>query len=395
MKEITVSEALQLVRSKAAPAISLYLGTNVAERDSAVRIKSSLQRLYRTAEALIGRTYDVKTRERLLQPLKKALGALRLNRSKGGVAIYHSENFTGIVHLPTPVSDLAVAADSFHLKPVLRCAQLRRNYYILAFRKKYADLLMATADGTRLVERIELFSRSVSNEAGIEGSARLVRDGLRIRRQKDLKASMTILNRQLETYWHGERMPLVLAGSHHNVEAFKVGCSYANVLERSVVGYVEDLDFKALTSVSEGVMQQHFAAVDAMAIVAFRKAEASGLASTDLTLIGEAVARGQVQSLLIAEDRHVWGHLNRSTGAVEVLGQRENAKADDLLDDLGELALLKGGHVTVLPSIEMPDGATIAAVLRWNEHRKPLVYQRPWAPPGRPHGRERHIETSA
>jgi len=124
MKDLTISDAMKLVRSETAPAISIYLGTNVNDRDSHSKIRTNLQRLYKTAESLVVRTYDARARERLLQPLKKALANLKLSRSKGGVAIYHSETFTGIVRLPTAVADLAVAADSFHLKPVLRCAQI-------------------------------------------------------------------------------------------------------------------------------------------------------------------------------------------------------------------------------------------------------------------------------
>lgn len=379
MKEMTVSEAMSLVRRQPEPAISLYLGTNLPERDGATRIKSNLQRLYRTAEALVARTHDARMRERLLQPLKKALSALRLTRSRGGIAIYHSAKFTGIVRLPTRVVDLAVAADSFHLKPLLRCAQLRRSYYLLALHKRHAELLMVTADGTRLVETFSLRSSPPPSEVSADASQRLFKEGYRIRRQKDLQASMADLNRQLQTSLHGERLPLVLAGAHHKIEAFRAICSYGHILERSVAGVIDECDHKALVVLSEQVMEQYFAAIDSMAVVAFRRAKAAGLASTDLRQIAAAVARGQVQSLLVAEDRQVWGHLDRNTGCVQVLEQQTDARSDDLLDDIGELTILKGGHVTVLPSLEMPVNSPIAAVLRWSDHAHPLVAGEAWS----------------
>ena len=129
MKTMTVNEATKLVKAKPAPSISLYLATDVAAKDSTTKLRLNLNRLYKTAEGLIVGTYDFKTRERLLQPLKKALSMVGLRRAKGGIGIYHNEHFTGIVRLPTITSDLAVAADSFHIKPVLRCVQSRRNYY--------------------------------------------------------------------------------------------------------------------------------------------------------------------------------------------------------------------------------------------------------------------------
>ena len=367
MKTMTVNEAAKLVKAKSAPAISLYLATDVADKDSATKLRLNLHRLYKTAEALIVRTYDLKTRERLLQPLKKALSMVGLRRAKGGIGIYHNEHFTGIVKLPTVTSDLAVAADSFHVKPVLRCVQSRRNYYLLALRKKHADLFLVTADGTNLVERMA-FKRPQDQQLPTDRSNKhgLV-DGIRIRRAKDLNENMEQLNRQLESHWHGERIPLVLAGPHHQQQSFRDVCSYTNLLEPGIAGYVDDLDTDALTNLSLNTMEYYFEELDNRSVVAFRRAEASGLATTNLEEIAKAAARGQIQSLLVAEDRQVWGHLDRETGSIKVLDQSGQAMADDLLDDLAELTLNKGGVVTVLPSIRMPKNHLIAAVLRWSD----------------------------
>jgi len=366
MKTMTVNEAAKLVKVKSAPAISLYLATDVADKDSATKLRINLHRLYKTAEALVARSYDLKTRDRLLQPLKKALSMVGLRRAKGGIGIYHNEHFTGIVKLPTVTSDLAVAADSFHVKPVLRCVQSRRNYYLLALRKKHADLFLVTADGTKKIERIAL-KLPQDRQLSVERSKHWLVDGIGIRRQKDLKETMEQLNRQLERNWHGERIPLMLAGPHQQQLTFRDVCSYTNLLERGISGYVGDLDTDALTNLSLNTMEYYFEELDNRSVVAFRRAEGSGLATTNLEEIAKAAARGQIQSLLVAEDRQVWGHLDRETGTIEVLDQPGQTTADDLLDDLAELTLNKGGVVTVLPSIRMPKNHLIAAVLRWSD----------------------------
>ena len=317
MKTMTVNEATKLVKAKPAPSISLYLATDVADKDSTTKLRLNLNRLYKTAEALIVGTYDFKTRERLLQPLKKALSMVGLRRAKGGIGIYHNEHFTGIVRLPTITSDLAVAADSFHIKPVLRCVQSRRNYYLLALRKKHADLFLVTADGTKQVERITLALPQDRQLPAERNNKHWLVDGVSIRRQKDLKESMEQLNRQLESNWHGERFPLVLAGPHHQQQAFRDACSYMNLLERGISGYVDDLDTDALANLSLNTMEVYFEELDHRSVVAFRRAEASGLATTNLEEIAKAAARGQIQSLLVAEDRQVWGHLDKKPVALK------------------------------------------------------------------------------
>lgn len=367
MKMMTVREAAQLAKAQTTPAISLYLTTDVADKDSSNKLRLNLQRLYRTAETLIARTYDANKRERLLESLKKALSRLGLRRAKGGIGIYHSENFTGLVRLPTVTTDLVVAAESFHIKPVLRCVQARRSYYLLALRKRRVELLLVTADGTVEVARVPLMMPKERELPTGRGNKHWLLDGVRMRRQRDFLDAMEQVNQQLSSSWAGQRLPLLLAGPHYLQEAFRDTCQYIHLLERGISSYIEDLDTEALTNLSVASMEHYFAELDQRSVMIFAKAEASGLGTTNLQEIAKAAARGQIQSLLIAEDRHIWGHLDRDTGCVEVLEQRGEANADDLLDDLAELTLNKGGSVTVLPSIRMPKNQLIAAVLRWSD----------------------------
>ncbi|MBC7533753.1 MAG: hypothetical protein H7318_19470 [Oligoflexus sp.] len=395
MKEMTINDALKLVNSKAAPAISIYLGTNIQDRDGVTRMKKNLQSLYRTAETLIAKTYDSRTRDRLLVPLKKALAALRLTRSKGGLAIYHSEHFSGVVRLPTTVSNLAVAAESFHLKPIFRCVQIRRRYRILAFRKKFVELISVTADETKLIQRVELLVREERPFPENEAPKRGFNEGLKLRRQKDLREAMMTLNRQLESYWQGESLPLLLAGPLHQQDAFRTACSHTNLMERGLIGHVDELDLNALEGLSTSLMEQYFSKFEAQAIVAFHKAKGSGFASTDLRQIAEAAARGQVQSLLIAEDRQIWGHFDRENGLVKILEQRNDATSDDLLDDIAELTMIKGGKITVLPSTQMPGNYPIVAVLRWIDIPKDLQYPHQYRPANKMPWREQGAQIIA
>lgn len=366
MKNLTVNEAAKLIKAKSVPAISLYLATDVSDKDVPGKLKVNLQRLYKTAEKLVLKTYDLRTAQRLLQPLKKALSMLGLNKAKGGVGIYHSAHFTGIVRLPTVTSDLVVAADSFHLKPVLRCMQSRRDFYVLALKKKYSDLLLVTADGMKLVERVAFKLPQERQPASERGSKHWLMDGIRLRRQKDLKVSMDNLNRQLEIHWQGGKSPLLLAGSHFQQEAFRKVCTYPHILERGIDGYIDDLNTESLATLSQTRMQHYFAELDERSVDAFRRAESSLLTTTNLAEIAKAAAHGQIQSLLIAEDRHIWGHLDRDTGDMHLLTERGEIAADDILDDLAEETLNKGGAVTVLPISRMPKHQPVAAILRWS-----------------------------
>ena len=367
MKEISINETLKLVKSNSKPAISIYLRTDHQEPDGAVRIKNNLQRLYHRVEALIARTYDGKTRERLLAPLRRSIASLRISRGQGSIAIYHSEDFTGMVKLPMTTRDMAIAAESYHLKPILRCMQLRRKYYLLVMRKRYAEFFLVSPDGPPCrLERMELFSKSEKSDEVLEKTKIWTRGGLRIRKQKEVRQAMELLNRQIETHWLNERLPLLIAGSHQHQTLFRKACSYIHLLDRGLLGHMDSLGQQNLMGWANKFMEQHFAQIDELAVASFRRAKSSGLTSTNLVEISQAAAQGRIQSLLIAEDQHLWGLLDRTNGNVHLMEQKTDARSDDILDDLAELTLLKGGQVTVLPSVQMPAGSPIAAILRWS-----------------------------
>jgi len=366
-KEITVNEALRLIKhqQRDIPAISLFVATDRVDNDSGDGIRANLRRLYRSAEAMLAKAYDRRTRERILSPLRMALSLIHLRRGKGGVAIYHSADFTGVVRIPTPVRDLAVAADSFHLKPVLQCAQMRRRYFILAFRRHHADLIDVSTESLTSIARFDFRHELESKLADFESNAEANRQTVRVRRQKFLLEVLEGISRQVDSRLEGVRAPLILAGPPNVQAMFKEACRYRNLLGRGIDQSVHELSTEQISELAQEIVDQHFARQDQEAIGSFHRAEAAGLASNDIHRIAEAACFGQVQRLIIAEDRNVWGDLNRATGHVQLVARNEARLGDDLLDDIAEIVLLKGGEVTVLPVGQIPGDQPIAAAFRW------------------------------
>jgi Bacterial archaeo-eukaryotic release factor family 3 len=369
MKEMTINEAVKLVNAKEATSISLYLKTDYTGRDSATKAKGNMMRLYKTVEEIIGRSVDVVSKNRLLAPLKRTLDNLRITQSKGGIAIYHNEDFTGIVRITTNVSDLVVAAQSFHLKPILRSLQYHRNYYLLALRSRCADLFLVTPDGHTKLDRVEwnapVGSQLAETAKGAQGKLLKVRRGKNL--NKNAGENFGPLNQALKGHFEQKQFPLMISGPSHLHEAFRGSSEYSYIMQQGLEGDTEYLDEKALLGLSGQVFEQFLLENDKHAAANFLEASNVGAASTNIAEIAVAAARGQVKSLLIAEDTHVWGLLDRTNGAIEILSEKEDATSDDLLDDLAELTLQKGGNVTVLPSAQMPHGVSIAAILRWSD----------------------------
>jgi hypothetical protein len=74
---------------------------------------------------------------------------------------------------------------------------------------------------------------------------------------------------------------------------------------------------------------------------------------------------GRVRTLFLADGVHLAGRLDSRTGDVELVDGAAAKVADDVLDDVAEAVLLRGGDVLGLARERMPGRSEIAALLRW------------------------------
>jgi hypothetical protein len=66
----------------------------------------------------------------------------------------------------------------------------------------------------------------------------------------------------------------------------------------------------------------------------------------------------------VEADRQVPGHVDPLNGRIE-FGNLSHPQVDDLIDDLAELVLNKGGQVVVAPAERMPTDTGAAAIYRY------------------------------
>jgi hypothetical protein len=94
----------------------------------------------------------------------------------------------------------------------------------------------------------------------------------------------------------------------------------------------------------------------------FHTAQRNGLASDELAKIAVAAAGARIEAVIVEADHHVTGRLDPVTGRMEV---SDAPDVDDLLDDVGELVLKRGGRTVVVPRDRMPTRSPIAAIYRY------------------------------
>jgi hypothetical protein len=131
-----------------------------------------------------------------------------------------------------------------------------------------------------------------------------------------------------------------------------------------------DIHPDALSSIDElrqrawQLMEPRYEGRLAALVEKFGNARSEGLGGEELALVAKAVVGGRVDTLLIEARREVPGRINAATGDI-VLDDLTHPEVDDVLDDLGTLALKMGGQVVVVPTERMPTKTGIAAIYRY------------------------------
>lgn len=370
-----------LLQSREGPCLSLYQPTHRQHPDNRqdpIRFRNGVRAL----EDSLQREYPGRELRPLLEPFH-ALGAddAFWNRTLDGLAVLGAPGFFRVYRLQRPVPERIVAADSFHLKPLLRIVQSADRYRILGLSRHEAKLFEGNRDVLDEVELLPGVPRSPADVGGEErdaeratrhygtaGSGKLTRHGTDVRQDaidRDTENFFRAVDRALlEHHTAADPVPLLLAALPENHHLFRRVSRNPSLSASALYVNADSISLDALRARAWGLVQPYYLERLAGLIDAFQAAHAKQLGSGDLSDLGAAVVAGRVGTLLVDADRVVPGRLDVQTGAIEP-GTLAAPDTDDLIDDLAEAVLRSGGEVVVVPSERMPVQSGAAAIYRY------------------------------
>ncbi len=110
--------------------------------------------------------------------------------------------------------------------------------------------------------------------------------------------------------------------------------------------------------------ERFFRAVDRAIVEHHTKPVGVPMVLAELSEVAMAALGGRVRTLLIEDDRIVPGRVDRLTGRL-FHGELSDPHAGDMLDDLAEIVLRRGGDAVIVPRDRMPSVTGIAAIYRF------------------------------
>ena len=296
-----------------------------------------------------------------------------------GRIIFRSRDAFEQFSLMKPVKAQMTVGNYFQIRPALDELYLPPEFYLLKLSQKDVELIRCRDFRTERVKLPKGVPETMEDalafkppdhdlenrsSAGASTAAmRGIRFGTASGRETQyayLADFYRMVDRGVAELLHGGNPPLILAGVDEDTAAYRAIHTYPNLLSETIHGSARDASsqqdlFEEVYSI---VRADH---VDRMAASLVERKErlAPARISMNLELILSAAAEGRVEKLYVNEGAQKMGFLPDAIRSAR--GRRE----EDLLNVAAVETILHGGAAFSLPANKLPDGASVAAVLRY------------------------------
>jgi hypothetical protein len=156
-----------LLASYEPPCLSLYQPTHRAhpeKQQDPIRFRNLVKEL----ELSLGRKYTGRQTAPILRQFHDlAEDGEFWNYALDGVAVFATSDLFKVYRLQRPVKELAVVADSFHTKPLMRIMQSADRYHVLGLNRQEASLFEGNRYALDEVELAPAFPGTASEAVGV------------------------------------------------------------------------------------------------------------------------------------------------------------------------------------------------------------------------------------
>lgn len=382
----------ELLEASRDPSVSIYLppgpGGPDPERDR-LRFRAALERAQAELEKEDGRFADGDESLEALAPLARDREAWV---GSGGVAVFHAPGFVRRYRLPVEFPDLVVVAPTFHTKPMLEYLQAPDRFWILELGQGQVRLWRGDARTARPLEDTPLptdmdsalgyeygrdpevvhrgtrpGSTAARNQSGGSVGAFHGHGAGHDDREPSLKRFFRAVDDALVELIGPDRDPVILAAVAEHHPVYRSLTRLQNLGSRGIEGAIRDWPADRVHEAAWPIALEEVEARIDTALELWERSYGPGKAEVDVGNLGPLAVAGRIRALLTEKDRRLWGHLDLDTGRIEVLqdgGDDPDPSAVEVLDELSELVISKGGSTLILPADRMPTESGAAGILR-------------------------------
>lgn len=364
----TAPELRNLVAHRGEASVSFYLRTT-PETQHIGQARIELGHLLKQA---IAQLEAVGTEKRTLWPVEEQVHDLLDDDAfwkfqANSLAVFVTPNSLRSFRLPNHLTDMVQVSDRFHIKPLLRAVSVQQHAFVLALAENEVRLIEVFADLPAQEVKVPDMPKDAASAAGtanVNSRSYAQRKGGTEGQNVLLRAFCRKVDAALRPVLSGRSEPLILAATEPLASIYRSVASHdhlATVGIRTSPARKSAADLAAeARPILDALHVQTIAEVNDL----FSTRENEGRASTQIAQAARAATFGAVDTLLVDIDEVVPGTVDETTGEV-VLERAESAISYGVVDEIAGRVLASGGRVLAVRRDDIPQGASLAAILRY------------------------------
>lgn len=371
----------EILEEKEGPFISLYQPTHrhrPHNEQDPIRFKNLVKQIERS----LREHYSRRQIEPILEPFYVLAGDKAFwNHSLDGLAILATKDRGVIYKLQRPVKELAVVADSFHIKPLIRIFQSADRYQLLGLSRGEFALYEGNRYGFAPIELDSEVPRTMKDVLGDEYDEKYLTAGVfagpkgvgayhghggrKETIDKYTERFFRYVDRfVLDNYSKPSGLPLILVALDEHHPVFRRISRNPFLIEEGVRVAFDSISVEEMRDRVWQIIEPVYLQKTKELVDEFKEAQSRFMATDDLAQIARAAWENRVATLLVESDRIIPGKVDMSNGRL-IEGDLQHPEFDDILDDLAEMVFRAQGKVVALPKERMPTDTGAAATFRF------------------------------
>jgi hypothetical protein len=296
--------------------------------------------------------------------------------------VFHSRELTAAYRLPETLDARLFVRERFHVRPLLEFLHSNQRYYLLVLNQRHVSFMKGGMAGLVPVElpgipgsleesrRYEVENQNfVTTHSASRGGPGIHHGHGRDdtgEHGEEMAHFFREIDRRLVAELRDDHAPVVLAAPPKQFSLYASVSRLPQLLAEGLHANVAEVSGKELHTRAWPIVQGFVREREDRVLDHFHNGYSRGRSSDELSFVARAAFQGRVRELLLARGAAPeWGRVDPASGALDLSTKPRDERDDDVLDDIAEAVLLRGGEVLSLERERMPSKVQIAATLRW------------------------------
>ncbi|MFN7728556.1 MAG: hypothetical protein ACK5P7_05325 [Bdellovibrio sp.] len=347
-----------LIESSHGVHVTIYMVNEGGQENIMRQLRQSLEEAHDFLQPVM----SLQERQMLLAPLDHLLVEGHVfHHMQGNIGLFRTKDSFRILSIPVDMPRSVHVATTFHVKPLLQWIQVDQEYFLLGLDGQQAHLYIGNYHSIQLIESI-----ACPLQSGLADSASLAKKG---DDEEILSGEIPVWIRSWIWQRASKTNPLFfIAGPPAYCRQIFKGIKYHRTVREPLLTSFSKPALESCTSAIQDYLESHAHRELASALVEYEVASEENRTRRNIFQIAKAAALGKVRKLIIAKDTVIHGKLDLRTGGLALHPFDLDHEDDDILDDLAQAVLARGGEVLVVDKAQLPKGRAALAILDESLH---------------------------